>query len=337
MIYHYFLSANSAQGYIDLAPARLSMLPHVIHTTGYPSCVLRAIEGAAITLAQEQNQRLDILHRPLDGAVTGFILPESGRAILDTPLWLDRSRHVDGLLQNDTRDSIHEALDSAYTQSAAALRVHDAWEAIYMRETNRAQLDALASALCDQLTEGADTNAAVGTRTDAFFGASTPDGAVDYIACLTANLPHRYFLKGRPGTGKSTFLRKIAQAAQNVGSAVEVYHCSFDTDSLDMVVIQEKGLCIFDSTAPHEYFPTRTGDEIIDLYTAAVRTGTDERHVAQLRMISERYTALKRRATEYLQQAHTLASALDEELEERLSPARTALAIEQLIDHLFTQ
>ncbi len=337
MIYHYFLSANSAQGYIDLAPARLSTLPHVVHTTGYPTRVLRAIEGAAITLAQERSRRLDILHRPLDGAVTGFILPESGRAVLDTPLWLDRSRHVDGLLQNDARDGIQEALDSAYTQSAAALRVHDAWEAIYMHETDHAQLDALAAAFCDRLTEGADADGTTGVRTDAFFGAGTPDGAVDYIACLTVDIPHRYFLKGRPGTGKSTFLRKIAQAAQRAGWAVEVYHCSFDTDSLDMVVIRERGVCVFDSTAPHEYFPTRTGDEIIDLYTAAVQGGTDERHVAQLRMIAERYTVLKGRATEYLQQARTLVSALDEELEERLSTTRTALAIEQLLDHLFAQ
>lgn len=337
MIYHYFLSANSAQGYIDLAPARLSTLPHVIHTTGYPTSVLRAVEGAVITLAQAQNRRLDIVHRPLDGAVTGFILPETGRAVLDTPLWLDRSRHVDGLLQNDMRDGIHEALDGAYTQSAAALRVHDAWEAIYMQETDRTQLDTLAAAFCDRLTEGADADATVGTHTDVFFGAGTPDGAVDYIACLTADVPHRYFLKGRPGTGKSTLLGKIAQAAQRAGWAVEVYHCSFDTNSLDMVVIRERGLCIFDSTAPHEYFPTRTGDEIIDLYAAAVRAGTDERHVAQLRMIAERYTVLKGRATEYLRQAHALACALDAELEEQLSPTRTALAIEQLVDHLFAQ
>ncbi len=335
MIYHYFLSANSAQGYVDLAPARLSALPHAVQVTGYPSGVLRAVEGAAITLAAEQNRRLDIVHRPLDGAVTGFILPETGRAVLSTPLWLDHSRHVHDLLHSDARDGIQEALDGAYAQSAAALRVHDEWEAVYMREMDRAQLDTLAAAFCGRLTEGASTDVTAGTRTDAFFGASTPDGAVDYIACLTADLAHRYFLKGRPGTGKSTFLRKVAQTAQRAGWDVEVYHCSFDTDSLDMVIIRSRGLCLFDSTSPHEYFPTRTGDEIIDLYAAAVQAGTDERHVAQLHMIARRYAACRASATAHLRQAHALSSALDAELEEQLSPKRAALAIEQLVGHLF--
>ena len=43
-----------------------------------------------------------------------------------------------------------------------------------------------------------------------------------------------------------------------------------------MVIVRELGFAIFDSTAPHEYFPSREGDEIIDMYALIVTPGTDE-------------------------------------------------------------
>lgn len=45
---------------------------------------------------------------------------------------------------------------------------------------------------------------------------------------LPREIPKRYFLKGRPGTGKSTFLKMLARAAQDRGYRTEAYHCAFD-------------------------------------------------------------------------------------------------------------
>lgn len=33
-----------------------------------------------------------------------------------------------------------------------------------------------------------------------------------------------------------------------------------------MLIIPELSVCIFDSTAPHEYFPNRESDHTIDMY-----------------------------------------------------------------------
>lgn len=49
----------------------------------------------------------------------------------------------------------------------------------------------------------------------------------------------------------------------------------FDPNSLDLVVIRDLGICLFDSTSPHEYFPSRDSDEIIDIYQEAVKEHTD--------------------------------------------------------------
>src|SRR5690606_25296046 len=101
----------------------------------------------------------------------------------------------------------------------------------------------------------------------------------------------RYFIKGRPGSGKSTMLKKLAAAATERGFDIELYHCGFDPNSLDMLIVRELGFAIFDSTAPHEYFPVHDTDEIIDMYALCIAPGTDEAHATELSDISARYRA----------------------------------------------
>ena len=44
-------------------------------------------------------------------------------------------------------------------------------------------------------------------------------------------------------------LKKLAKAAEEKGFEVEVYHCGFDPNSLDMVIVRELGFAIL--IAPH--------------------------------------------------------------------------------------
>ena len=149
-----------------------------------------------------------------------------------------------------------------------------------------------------------------------FFGASTPSGAMDYIENLTAGVSKRlfffYLLKGRPGTGKSTLLRKLAAASAERGLDTEIYSCAFDSGSLDMLLWPELDRCLFDSTAPHLYEPSRPNDEIIDMYAGCVRPGTDEEFAGALEDITGRYREAIRQGTEALAEAkQALDSLLD--------------------------
>lgn len=60
-----------------------------------------------------------------------------------------------------------------------------------------------------------------------------------------------YILKGGPGTGKSTFMKKIARIYKDKGFTVECFYCSSDPNSFDGVRIVEKDISIVDGTAPH--------------------------------------------------------------------------------------
>ena len=57
---------------------------------------------------------------------------------------------------------------------------------------------------------------------------------------LTEEIKKRYFIKGRPGTGKSTFLKKLAAAGIKAGYDVEIYlsrECEITGDSFDSLTV----------------------------------------------------------------------------------------------------
>jgi hypothetical protein len=211
--------------------------------------------------------------------------------------------HKDEILE--MKSQIQEAFQSAYTIFNEAEKIHDEWEKIYIENMDFAKVDSVTENLIEQLFEGKDLAKTALVR-HRFFGASTPIGPVDFITNLTEDISKRYFIKGRPGTGKSTLLNKLAAYAQQKGFDVEVYHCGFDPYSLDMVIIQELDTAIFDSTAPHEYYPDRDSDIVIDMYENAVTPGTDEKYVVELEDIIARYKAKMNEATAFLAKAKAL-------------------------------
>ncbi len=65
-----------------------------------------------------------------------------------------------------------------------------------------------------------------------------------------------YIIKGGPGTGKSSFMKKVAAFAQKSGETVIFCPCSSDPDSLDGIICENKKIVIIDGTAPHTVDPT---------------------------------------------------------------------------------
>lgn len=74
-------------------------------------------------------------------------------------------------------------------------------------------------------------------------------------------------LKGGPGVGKNTLMKKVADEAKERGFDVSYFYCSGDPDSLDAVKIKEKSVILVDGTAPHIIDPVFPGvdDEIVNL------------------------------------------------------------------------
>ena len=94
-----------------------------------------------------------------------------------------------------------------------------------------------------------------------FLGANAPTGFYSLYDQLLdpAEAEDILILKGGPGCGKSTLMRRVAQKAEERGLLVEYIPCSGDPDSLDAIVLPERRAAIVDGTAPHVVEPKYPG------------------------------------------------------------------------------
>lgn len=102
----------------------------------------------------------------------------------------------------------------------------------------------------------------------AFAGSLSSQGFFSFFPQILGEEANRiYLLKGGPGTGKSTLMKKIGEEMLTRGFKIEKFFCSSDRESLDAVNFPQLGVALIDATAPHTLDPKYPGsvDEIINL------------------------------------------------------------------------
>lgn len=307
---HYFGRGNTAAGLYTLYDSILNGLDTVFVIDG------RIGSGTSQVLAQlaaawkDNGWTKHYIHETLDSEqLEGIILEEARIGIVDGNAWsadpvlegteirvIDaaaalRSGFIDDVeaRTKDREQEIASLYAKAFDSFLKTLRIHDEWEKFYIDNLDRERANQITADFADEYLVPFRSKKANVTRR--FLGAATWQGALDYVPNLTENLRTRIFVKGRPGSGKSTMFKKLAKEAEARGIDTEIYHCGFDPNSLDMLIFPELSLAIFDSTAPHEHFPSREGDSILDVYELAIKEGTDEAYAEEIAEIRSRYTA----------------------------------------------
>ncbi len=143
-----------------------------------------------------------------------------------------------------------------------------------------------------------------------FPGANTGRGFVSRFGGIVPpwEKPHyTYILKGGPGVGKNTLMRKVAKRAVAKGYAIEEFRCASDPDSLDAVRVPDLGIVLLDGTAPHSIDPRLPGieAEILDLGRFLHRSAFAE-HRTELENLFAENKACYRAAYALLGAAHSL-------------------------------
>ena len=111
-------------------------------------------------------------------------------------------------------------------------------------------------------------------------------------------------LKGGPGTGKSTLMKKIAKKLDDKGYFIERGFCSADPSSLDAVSAPEIGFTIFDGTSPHIIEPTLPGvtEHIVDLGVAWNREKLKE-HINEIGELTKSNKAQHKKVADFMRAA----------------------------------
>ena len=102
-----------------------------------------------------------------------------------------------------------------------------------------------------------------------FPGNNTPLGFFSYYKHILGQREANKIIciKGGPGTGKSTFMKRIAEYFAAQDEDIDYLHCSADADSIDGIVLKNRRTAIIDGTSPHITDPVTPGavDKIVNL------------------------------------------------------------------------
>jgi len=328
---HYFAHGNTAHGAHFLYTSAFDGLNKIFVLTGPQGTGKSTVIQSLADSLLDKGLHVQNFHSPLrPNELDGIILTELKVGIVDGRVckgisdsgageivFIDFGEAFDNsrilpehfIAIEDLRGELERAYSKVYETFATALRIHDEWEKYYIENMDFTKADQIAEELIQDLYADHESDTPIVSR-HLFFGAATPKGAFDFIQSLTAQLERRIFIKGRAGSGKSTLLKKLASTAEQKGIEVQVFHCGFDPNSLDMLIFPQLRTAIFDSTAPHEYFPDRDEDELLDMYARTITPGTDEAHAAEIAGIKARYSAKMKEATSYLAEAEAIDSQI---------------------------
>ncbi len=150
-----------------------------------------------------------------------------------------------------------------------------------------------------------------------FLGANTPIGFYSLFDELyNPNDNCSIFLiKGGPGTGKSSIMKKVASKAESFGFNVERIHCSSDPLSLDAVMIPEINTSIADATSPHVINPVYPGvcEHTIEL-SQCWNVNKLKNNTSEIKRITSENSSVHKKSVKYLKSA----AAIDNEISEMI-------------------
>ncbi|MGM8364567.1 hypothetical protein ACLIBG_03690 [Virgibacillus sp. W0181] len=300
----YYVSGHTAKGLVNYLPSNLQDIKNVI-VLKHPSFKIKTNIIKNVVAACKTEDLVEVLYHPLTkDYLEGVIIRGRSLAIV--------SEEIDSALENvqvidvgayvqttqeanrnmhDSRTAYANLANEAYKCFLTGLRIHDELEKLYIDQMDFEKANDLARRFIENLLLHSPKIQEKPHVYHRLFGTNTAEGAVNCVPEIIENIGNRVFVKGRAGTGKSVFMKKVMEACKAQGMDIELYHCSFDPKSVDMIIVRDLDFCMFDSTDPHAFYPDRNGDIIVDLYKVAVAPGTDEKFAEKINVLTKRYKA----------------------------------------------
>lgn len=340
----YYVCGHTAEGFVNFLDSNLIDI-HKIVVLQHPSNIVKTNILKKLSTDYLGKNELEIISSPqninyIDGLIvrdlSSAILSDSMSYTTNTPTkFIDLTQYTalscENLLMKT--NGAMSFYNEAYESFKAGLTIHDDLEKIYIEEMDFNKADQVAEKTIKKLFENVTKKERKSIIYERLFGTNTPDGVVNHVEQLIEPVRNRIFIKGRAGTGKSVFMKRIVEACKQYGLDVELYRCSFDPNSIDMILIRELDYCLFDSTSPHEFFPTRDHDVVIDLYEETVTPGTDERYAEEINRLTTTYKQKMRKGIQKLQ-ATREAELLREENWNRIDLNSETEIFEQIVNEI---
>ncbi|WP_312699704.1 hypothetical protein [Sedimentibacter sp.] len=171
-----------------------------------------------------------------------------------------------------------------------------------------------------------------------FAGSNASKGLSSYFESILKpeKLKRMYILKGGPGVGKSSFMKKFAENMKEKGYSVDYIHCASDNESLDGIIVHELKIAFVDGTAPHTIDPVLPGaaDEIINL--GEFLDGEQlQKHKCQIIQINQNKSLLYKSAFRYFQAAAIISEEINSLYDQFIDNKKFNEMCNQVVNKLF--
>lgn len=208
----------------------------------------------------------------LDGTAPHVVDPKNPGAV-DEIIHLGDHWNVQGLRGNKKEilainKEVGRLFKHAYAYLAGAKLFLDEVESYYTESGafNVGAFDRLVLELTHEIFEGKPRLTDNPKARRLFATAITPDGPVSHLETVVGHLSKRYIINGDDGTGKTTLVRRLLEAALARGYNVTAFHCALNPNLVDHLVIHDLSLAVTNNVEPHIYQP-KDGDRVIDTMT----------------------------------------------------------------------
>ncbi len=331
---HYFLDGNTSKGYVTLVDQVVSAIDHIYVIKGKLGAEKTEIFQSIGKAYEQQGLAVHFLHNPSNEEfLDGVIIPENRLAVLDgsgrTGIEAKYSQFVERVFDLDEaldkvklvinkntiitmNTEIEQLHEKAYAKFAKGKEIHEKKEELYIAAMDFEKANKVIAQLAATLFHAVTVPKTSLLVNHLFFGAATPNGAINYIDNITSDIDKRYIIKGRSGSGKSTLMRKIGAYAENVGLSVQYFPCGLDPNSLDMIYIPALSVAILDGTAPHVIEPTRATDEVIDMFELCMDQSVDSKYQEEFDQLHSAYKQEMKEGTAFLKKAKNIKVELDQ-------------------------
>jgi len=115
-----------------------------------------------------------------------------------------------------------------------------------------------------KIYEGIDSQDKASKERHLFISAITPEGPKNYISNLVEPQKNVYIIKGPHGKGLKKIFSRIAESAITKGFDIECYHCAFNPEVIEHIVIPEIQTA-FTTSREYHTVDVISPTEIIDL------------------------------------------------------------------------
>lgn len=281
-------------------------------------------------------------------SLDGVVLPEIGVALLDGTaphvvdpvcpgaideivnfgsFWDEQGIRTHRRAIIAVNEALAECFSRCFRYLAAARAVYDDLEAAHRPALNFGGLNQIGATLIEELQESGWASSRPGRLRRLFGSAITPDGSRNYLDTLIVPWERIVVVKGEPGTGKATLVEKVARALLEQGFDVEAFHCPFDPERMEHLVVPGLKLAVTTSAAPHLWegcagLVVDTGDAVDESVLA--------RQTARIKQARAVYESLFDQAVGALADA----KALHDELESYYVPYMDFRRIDPLFDRV---